>query len=309
MSTRVASAVPATAETTVGPEQPAVRVRGLRMAYGEQEVLRGIDLTVDRGEIVALLGPNGAGKSTTIEILEGFRLRSAGEVSVLGVDPAHGDEAWRARLGIVLQSWRDHAKWQARELLLHFRSFYRPYDRPGAAGSWEVDDLLDVVGLTEQARKPIGTLSGGQRRRLDIAIGIVGRPEVLFLDEPTVGFDPEARQDFHELIRRLAQERMTVLLTTHDLHEAEKLADRVLILAGGGIVAGGTVEELSRQLGGDAEVTWVSAGRTHRTRTADVSGFVRELLQGDGDVEDLRVNRPALEDIYLAMVRDAEGTR
>ncbi|WP_204946327.1 ABC transporter ATP-binding protein [Micromonospora luteifusca] len=279
------------------------------MAYDEQEVLRGIDLTVERGEIVALLGPNGAGKSTTIEILEGFRLRSAGEVSVLGVDPAHGDEAWRARLGIVLQSWRDHAKWQVRELLLHFRSFYRPYDRLGSNGSWDVDDLLTVVGLTEQARKPIGTLSGGQRRRLDIAIGIVGRPEVLFLDEPTVGFDPEARQDFHELIRRLAQERMTVLLTTHDLHEAEKLADRVLILAGGGIVAGGTVEELGRQLGGDAEVTWVSAGRPHRARTADVSGFVRELLQGDGDVEDLRVNRPALEDIYLAMVRDAEGTR
>nr|WP_236646736.1 ABC transporter ATP-binding protein [Micromonospora acroterricola] len=307
MTTTVTAADPV---RTAPPEPPpVVRVRGLQMSYGAQQVLRGIDFTITRGQIVALLGPNGAGKSTTIEILEGFRLRSGGEVSVLGVDPARGDEAWRARLGIVLQSWRDHGKWRVRELLAHFGSFYRPYAGDGVTRPWDVDELLAAVGLSEQADKPIGALSGGQRRRLDIAVGIVGRPEVLFLDEPTVGFDPQARQEFHELLRTLADARMTILLTTHDLHEAEKLADQVLILTGGRIAARGTVAELAREFGGDAEVTWTSGGRAHSARTADVSVFVRRLIQDGGEVEDLRVHRAGLEEIYLSMVAREEAKR
>ncbi|WFE30581.1 ABC transporter ATP-binding protein [Solwaraspora sp. WMMD791] len=291
------------------------------MSYGQRQVLHGIDFTVGPGEIVALLGPNGAGKSTTIEVLEGFRIRSGGEVSVLGTDPAHGDERWRSQLGIVLQSWRDHGKWRVRELLAHFASFYRPYARAAAdaasggdgggdgGGPWDVDDLLATVGLDAHARQPVATLSGGQRRRLDIAVGIVGRPRVLFLDEPTAGFDPQARHEFHELVRGLADTQMSILLTTHDLQEAEKLADRILILAGGRIVASGTLDELAGKLDGAAEITWTVGGRAHSARSADVSGFVRTLLCSDADVQDLRVHRPSLEDIYLKLVHDAEGIR
>jgi ABC-2 type transport system ATP-binding protein len=283
-------------------------VRELRMRYGKTDVLNGVSFTARRGEVLALLGPNGAGKTTTIEILEGFRIRSAGEVSVLGVDPAHGGEAWRARTGIVLQSWRDHGKWQVRELLAQLGRYYGPYSTAGVTRPWDVDDLLEAVGLTPQARKRVSNLSGGQRRRLDVAIGIVGRPELLFLDEPTVGFDPEARRDFHDLVRGLAdREETTILLTTHDLDEAERLADRILILAGGAIIADGSAEELARALPGQSEVRWTLEGQRFVRSPDNPTAFVRELFKQYGEsVEDLEVRRASLEDTYLALVRQAE---
>jgi ABC-2 type transport system ATP-binding protein len=283
-------------------------VRELRMRYGKTDVLNGVSFAARRGEVLALLGPNGAGKTTTIEILEGFRIRSAGEVSVLGVDPAHGGEAWRARTGIVLQSWRDHGKWQVRELLAQLGRYYAPYSTADVARPWDVDDLLEAVGLTPHARKRVSNLSGGQRRRLDVAIGIVGRPELLFLDEPTAGFDPEARRDFHDLVRGLAdQEETTILLTTHDLDEAERLADRILILAGGTIIADGSAEELARALPGQSEVRWTLDGQRFVRSPDNPTAFVRELFQQYGEsVEDLEVRRASLEDTYLALVRQAE---
>ena len=283
-------------------EGVAVRVRGLRMLYGAKQVLHGVDFDVRVGELVALLGPNGAGKSTTIEILEGFRTRTEGEVQVLGVDPAHGDEKWRAGLGVVLQSWRDHAKWRVRELLSHLGRYY-----PDA---FDVDELLELVGLAAQAGQRVGTLSGGQRRRLDVAIGIVGRPRLLFLDEPTAGFDPQARREFHELVHRLVDvERTTVLLTTHDLAEAEKLADRILILAEGRIVADGSADELARSVEGKAEVRWTRGGERFVHTADEPEDFVRDLLAEPGEpVRELEVRRTSLEDTYMAMVHKQEAS-
>jgi len=286
----------------------AIRVRGLRMTYGTQEVLRGIDLDVHPGEVVALLGPNGAGKTTTIEILEGFRTRTAGEVRVLGVDPVRGDERWRAELGVVLQSWRDHSQWRVRDLLDHLGRYYAPYASPARPRPFDVDELLALVGLTASGGKRAGTLSGGQRRRLDVAIGIVGRPTLLFLDEPTAGFDPHARREFHELVHRLVDvEGTTVLLTTHDLAEAETLADRILILAGGHIVADGSADQLARDVAGLAEVRWTRGGERFLHATDDATAFVRRLLAEPGeDVADLEIRRTSLEDTYLAMIHRHE---
>ncbi|MEV4869192.1 ABC transporter ATP-binding protein [Streptomyces syringium] len=285
-----------------------IDVRDLRMRYRSQDVLKGVGFTARRGEVVVLLGPNGAGKTTTIEVLEGFRMRSAGDVTVLGTDPARGDERWRARLGIVLQSWRDHGKWRVRELLAHLGSYYAPYSTSLVRRPWEVDELIAAVGLTEQADKRIGTLSGGQRRRFDVAVGIVGKPEVLFLDEPTAGLDPEARNEFHGLVRGLADENTTVLLTTHDLAEAEKLADRILILAGGRIVANGSAEELSRQVSAEATVRWTRDGQPFEESTAEPTRFVRRLFEEHGEaIGGLEVRRASLEDTYLAMVRELEA--
>jgi ABC-2 type transport system ATP-binding protein len=292
-------------------ESAVLDVRDLRMRYGSKDVLTGVTFTARRGEVLALLGPNGAGKTTTIEILEGFRMRSAGTVSVLGVDPARGDEAWRARIGVVLQSWRDHAKWRVRELLAHFASFYVCYATEQVSRPWNVDELVEAVGLTAHANSRVGQLSGGQRRRLDVAIGIVGRPELLFLDEPTAGFDPEARREFHDLVHRLSDhEDTTILLTTHDLDEAEKLADRILILAGGSIIADGSADELSRRVTTDAEVRWSNDGQRFVHATADATGFVRELFAQYGDaIGDLEVRKASLEDTYMAMVREFESGR
>jgi ABC-2 type transport system ATP-binding protein len=285
-----------------------IDVRDLRMRYRSQDVLQGVGFTARRGEVVVLLGPNGAGKTTTIEILEGFRMRSAGDVTVLGTDPARGDERWRARLGIVLQSWRDHGKWRVRELLAHLGSYYAPYSTALVRRPWDVDELLAAVGLTGQADKRVGTLSGGQRRRFDVAVGIVGRPELLFLDEPTAGLDPEARNEFHGLVRGLADEHTTVLLTTHDLAEAEKLADRILILAGGRIVADGPAEELSRQASAEATVRWTLDGQPFEQATAEPTGFVRRLFEEHGEaIGGLEVRRASLEDTYLTMVREWEA--
>lgn len=301
------------AAPTVDPpdEAVAIDVRDLRMRYGHKDVLTGVNFNARRGEVVALLGPNGAGKTSTIEILEGFRMRSAGDVRVLGEDPAKGGEHWRARLGIVLQSWRDHGRWRVHELLAHLGEYYRPYSVPGRQRPRDVDELLGTVGLQVHANQKINTLSGGQRRRLDVAIGIVGRPEVLFLDEPTVGFDPEARRDFHDVVHRLSDlEDTTVLLTTHDLDEAEKLSDRILILAGGTIVADGSADQLARQVSNRAEVRWSIDGEHFVHSATDVTQFVQDLFRQHGDrVEDLEVRRASLEDTYMTMVRQHEAGR
>ena len=279
-------------------------VRDLRMRYGLADVLTGVTFQAHRGEVLALLGPNGAGKTTTIEILEGFRKRSAGEVDVLGVDPARGNEQWRARLGIVLQSWRDHRLWRVRELLAHLARYYRPYRTP-----WPTDELIERVGLAAQADQRISTLSGGQRRRLDVAVGIVGQPELLFLDEPTAGFDPESRRDFHDFVHELSDfEDTTILLTTHDLDEAEKLADRILILAGGKVIADGSPDALSRRVDAAAEVRWTRQGERFVHASTEPTAFVRELFAQHGEeITDVEVRRASLEDTYMALVRGFES--
>jgi ABC-2 type transport system ATP-binding protein len=291
--------------TTTGP---VIEVSDLHMNYGATEVLRGVGFGLDAGEVVTLLGPNGAGKTTTIEILEGFRAPSAGHVRVLGEVPVQADEAWRARVGVVLQSWRDHARWRVRELLVHLGEFYRPYSTPDRPRPWDADDLLARVGLTDKASRPLLGLSGGERRRLDVAVGLVGRPELLFLDEPTAGFDPQARRDFHDLVRNLADEDVTILLTTHDLDEAEKLADRILILASGRIVAAGSPDDLRRQVSGTAEVRWARDGVTHIHATDEPADFLRQVLDAPGGaITDLEVRRATLEDAYLSLVHRMES--
>jgi ABC-2 type transport system ATP-binding protein len=287
-----------------------IRVEALRMRYGTVDVLDGVDFSVHRGEVVTLLGPNGAGKTTTIEILEGFRVRSAGSVSVLGVDPRTGGEDWRARVGVVLQSWRDHARWTPRVLLDHLGRYYLPYSTADRERPYDVDRLITMVGLEDHQHQKVRTLSGGQRRRLDLAVGIIGRPELLFLDEPTAGFDPQARRDFHDLVHRLTDlEDTTILLTTHDLDEAEKLADRILILSEGRIVADGSADELARRVTRDAQVKWSRDGEQFVHATTDATGFVRDLLNQDHDISDLEVRRATLEDTYLAMVQRQESGR
>ena len=289
-------------------EDVVVEVRDVRMRYGARDVLAGVEFQVRRGEVICLLGPNGAGKTTTIEILEGFRIRTAGDVSVLGTDPARADEDWRARTGVVLQSWRDHPRWTPRRLLAQLGGYFAAYSTPDRPRPLDVGPLLDMVGLTELADQKIATLSGGQRRRLDVAVGIVGRPELLFLDEPTAGFDPHARRGFHYLVHRLSDlENTTILLTTHDLDEAEKLADRILILAEGTIVADGSAEQLARRVVGRAEVRWSRCGETFVHATDDATAFVRGLLAEPGDdVADLEVRRASLEDTYLSLVQQHE---
>jgi ABC-2 type transport system ATP-binding protein len=291
-------------------DPPVVTVEDLRMRYGDNDVLTGVDFEIRAGEVVCILGPNGAGKTTTIEILEGFRIRSAGRIDVLGSDPARAGEDWRARTGVVLQSWRDHPRWTPRRLLTQLGGFYEPYSTPERTRPHDVEALLDTVGLTELADRKIATLSGGQRRRLDVAVGIVGRPELLFLDEPTAGFDPQARREFHQLVHQLSDhEQTTILLTTHDLDEAEKLADRVLILAGGRIVADDSADGLAHRVAGEAEVKWTRGGQRFVHSTPDATGFVRQLLAQHPDVDDLEVRRASLEDAYLALVQQHESGR
>jgi ABC-2 type transport system ATP-binding protein len=290
-------------------EKVVLDVQGLRMRYGANDVLHDVTFQARQGEVLVLLGPNGAGKTTTIEILEGFRMPSAGRVVVLGTDPAHGNERWRARVGVVLQSWRDHARWRVRELLAHLGSYYAGYSTGRIERPWDADELVAAVGLTGHANKEIRRLSGGQRRRLDVAVGVVGRPELLFLDEPTAGLDPAARREFHDLVLRLAGEgETTILLTTHDLDEAEKLADRILILNGGRIVADGTAEELARRIAGEDEVRWTRDGQRFVLSTTESTRFVFDLFRQYGEaVADLEVRRASLEDTYLALVRQAES--
>ncbi|MBM2621986.1 ABC transporter ATP-binding protein [Actinoplanes sp. LDG1-06] len=272
----------------------AIEVRGLRKAYRGHEVVRGIDLEVGRGEVFALLGPNGAGKTTTTEILEGHRRRDAGEVRVLGADPGTAGPDWRARIGIVLQNTEDAADLTATEMVRHIAGFY-PDSRP-------VAEVIGLVGLEEKKNSRIRTLSGGQRRRLDVALGIVGRPELLFLDEPTTGFDPEARRHFWDLIRTLAAEGTTILLTTHYLEEAEALADRLAVLAAGQIVAEGTPATLGGRAQAGARVTWHENGVARTEQVDDPTPLLRKLVAADTDLRTLTVTRPTLEDIYLNLI-------
>ena len=265
------------------------------MRYGHKEVLSGVDFGLRTGEVVAMLGPNGAGKTTTIEILEGFRMRSAGpgDRARPGPGPGRGGVAGAHRGGAaVLAGPRQVAG--AGAAAAPRRVLRAATGTPEIARPWDADELLDVVGLSAQAHARIGNLSGGQRRRLDVAIGIVGRPELLFLDEPTAGFDPAARREFHELVHRLTDlERATVLLTTHDLAEAEKLADRVIILAGGRIIADGSPDELALRLSGKAEVRWTRDGQRFVHPTDQATKFTSELFRQFGEsVEDLEVRRP-----------------
>ncbi|MFC9918464.1 ABC transporter ATP-binding protein [Agromyces binzhouensis] len=284
-------------DTSSPREAPAVRIRGLRKQYARVAAVDGIDLDIPYGETFALLGPNGAGKSTTIEILEGYRLRTAGEVSVLGVDPARGGLDWKSRLGIVLQSGTESGAMTVREQLAHFAGLYpRPRD---------VDEVVAAVGLEEKARTRVAKLSGGQRRRLDVALGIIGQPELLFLDEPTTGFDPEARREFWDLIRSLKRDGTTILLTTHYLDEAEQLGDRAGIIIGGKLVDVGRVHELGGAEARVPIVRWTDPDGTRReSRTERPAEFVASVARDcGGEPADLEVIRPSLEDIYLDLVR------
>lgn len=280
-------------------ETTPVHVRGLRKRYGDKQAVDGLDLTVSQGEIVAVLGPNGAGKTTTVEILEGFRERDAGEVRVLGEDPGTGGREWRSRFGVVLQSGQDLAEATVGELVRHFALFY-PSPR-------DPEQVIDAVGLREKERTRARQLSGGQRRRLDVALGIVGRPELVFLDEPTTGFDPQARRSFWDLVAGLRDEGATILLTTHYLEEAEALADRVVVVAGGRVVAEGTPAELGGRTARRAVVRWTEDGGPRELRTDTPTAAVAELARRLGEVPGLQVLRPTLEDVYLALVAEASS--
>ncbi|WP_353508835.1 ABC transporter ATP-binding protein [Intrasporangium sp.] len=291
-------------------EPPIVTCRGLSMVYGEHVVLDGVDLEIPRGQVVTLLGPNGAGKTTTVEILEGFRRRSSGTVEVLGVDPEHAPEAWRARVGVVLQSWRDHGTWRVSDLLEVIGSYYAPYASPEVPRPWDTAELLARVGLADHSGQRIDKLSGGQRRRLDVAVGLVGRPELLFLDEPTTGLDPAGRRDVHDLLADLADLDTTILMTTHDLAEAEKVADRLLILAGGSIVADGSPDDLRLQLSRSSEVRLrdVATGEVTVHAASDPTAYLTEVLTGrPNEVQVVEVRAASLEDVYLEIVQRAES--
>lgn len=273
----------------------AVSVRGLVKVYGDRAAVDGIDLDVARGECVSLLGPNGAGKTTTVEILEGYRARDAGQAFVLGHDPARPNQAWRSRLGIVLQSTTDNADLSVREVVSHFAHYY-----PNPA---DVDEVIQSVGLVEKQHTRTRKLSGGQRRRLDVALGIIGQPELLFLDEPTTGFDPEARRRFWVLIDRLRAAGTTILLTTHYLDEAERLADRVAVITNGRIVAEGSPSALGGRESAAAVVSWVGPDGRRTEQTHEPTRLIQQLTsQFHGEIPELTVRRPSLEDIYLSLV-------
>jgi ABC-2 type transport system ATP-binding protein len=272
----------------------AVRVTGLHKRYGDKHAVDGLDLTVARGEIVAVLGPNGAGKTTTVEILEGYRRRDAGEVRVLGVDPQTAGRDWRARIGIVLQSSSDLDEASVSELVHHFARYYPDPRDP--------EEVIDAVGLREKARTRTRALSGGQRRRLDVALGIIGRPELLFLDEPTTGFDPEARHAFWDLIAGLRDEGTTILLTTHYLEEAEHLADRVAVVSAGRVVAVDTPAQLGGRAVREAVVRWTEDGLPREVTTPTPTSVVTALADRLGEVPGLQVVRPTLEDVYLGLI-------
>ena len=279
-----------------------INVRGLEKSYGSNRAVAGIDLTIEPGEIFALLGPNGAGKTTTVEILEGFRNRDRGEVTVLGVDPAIKGEAarkWRNRIGIVLQSTSDAGDLSVSETIAHFAKYY--------SNPRKVEEVISAVGLTEKADELIRTLSGGQRRRLDVALGIIGSPELLFLDEPTTGFDPEARRAFWALIEELRKSGTTILLTTHYLDEAEALADRVAVINHGQIIEVATPALLGGRATSLATVSWKGANGLQSERTDNPTALIRKLTEIYKDeIPELTVKRASLEDIYLEMIGGAD---
>ena len=273
----------------------AIDVSGLVRRYGDHAAVNGLDLTVATGECVAILGPNGAGKTTVVEILEGYRTRDEGEVRVLGVDPARAERSWRQRIGVVLQSTGDLTDITVTEALQHFSRFY---DSPR-----QVPEVIELVGLSEKARERAGKLSGGQRRRLDVALGVIGRPELLFLDEPTTGFDPEARHVFWQLIERLKGEGVTILLTTHYLEEADALADRVVVIARGEKVADTTPADLGNRNLGIVIVRWHDGTKFCEERTDTPTETVRRLAATfAGEIAGLEIIRPSLEQAYLELV-------
>ena len=280
-------------------DELAISVRGLRKAYGDNVAVAGVDLDVHRGEVFALLGPNGAGKTTTVEILEGYRRRDAGDVTVLGSDPARPAADWRSRVGIVLQGTGEFDELTVAEVVRHFSGFYADADEP--------DKVIERVGLAGKATARTHTLSGGQKRRLDVALGIIGRPELLFLDEPTTGFDPEARREFWELIRDLAAAGTTIVLTTHYLDEAEALADRVGVIAGGRVIEVAPPDQLGNRREALATVSWrTPEGLLESAESAAPTALVAELaVRFGGEVPGLTVTRPTLEDIYLRMIGHA----
>jgi len=279
------------------PSEPAISVRGPRKTYGTTVAVDSVDLSVARGEVFALLGPNGAGKTTTVEILEGYRRRDDGEVSVLGTDPRHGDADWRARIGIVLQATGEFEELTVAEVVHHFAAYYPRPDDP--------DKVIERVGLGAKRRARAKTLSGGQQRRLDVALGIIGRPELLFLDEPTTGFDPQARREFWEVVRDLAAAGTTILLTTHYLDEAEALADRVGVIARGRLVEVASPANLGGRNTATVTVRWRDADGPQKVATATPTALVAELAQRfGGEVPELTVSRPTLEDVYLSMIEE-----
>jgi ABC-2 type transport system ATP-binding protein len=273
-----------------------VTVRGLRKRYGEVDAVNGVDLRIRRGEVFGILGPNGAGKSTTVEILQGHRRRDGGEVTVLGQDPGRASRDWRARVGIVWQDESAAAELTVAETVRHFARYYpRPRDPA---------EVIGLVGLAEKADARTKALSGGQRRRLDVALGVIGSPELLLLDEPTTGFDPAARRQFWSLIRDLAAEGTTIILTTHYLEEAEALADRLAVIAAGRVVAEGAPASLAGRAQARATVRWTEPDGTARSTGTDTpTRTVGELARRfDGEIPELRVTRPTLEDVYLRLI-------
>jgi ABC-2 type transport system ATP-binding protein len=279
----------------------AISVRGLRKSYGALEAVRGIDFEVARGEVFGLLGPNGAGKTTTVEILEGYRRRDAGEVEVLGRDPAAAGGDWREGIGVVLQS---SAMYETLTVAESLRLFAGYYERPRP-----VDEVVALVGLQEKRDDRVRRLSGGQRRRLDLGLALVGDPELIFLDEPTTGFDPRARRQAWDTIRGLRGLGKTILLTTHYLDEAEQLADRVAVLAQGRIVASGTPAELTGSTPA-TEIRYRENGREVVLETDEPTRVLHDLtaraLAEQRELEGLQVRRPSLEEVYLSLTEDED---
>jgi ABC-2 type transport system ATP-binding protein len=277
---------------------PVVSVRGLTKSYGEFEALKGIDFELRAGEVFGLLGPNGAGKTTTIEILEGYRKRDAGDAEVLGVDPATAGPDWRGRIGVVLQSSAMYENLTVEEQLAQFAGYYE-HPRP-------VDDVIELIGLDEKRGTRARRLSGGQRRRLDLGLALIGDPELIFLDEPTTGFDPGARRRAWETIRSLRALGKTILLTTHYLDEVEQLADRVAVLREGRIVASGTVQEL---VGGApaTEIRYRRNGEVVVVETDEPTRVLHELtaeaMRRGQELDGLEVRRPSLEEVYLSLTQ------
>ena len=281
---------------------PALAVNELRKSYGETEAVAGITFTVEQGEVFGLLGPNGAGKTTTVEILEGYRKRDGGDVTVLGVDPEHGGSALRERIGVVLQASDLPPSLTVREV---HRMFAGYYDRPR-----DVDEVITLVGLEEKSGSRVKTLSGGQKRRLDLGVALVGDPELLFLDEPTTGFDPAARRTAWELVRSLRALGKTILLTTHYLDEAQQLADRVAVIRDGRIVKQGSPAELIG-VAPKVEIRYREGGHDVVVETDEPTRLLAELTAravAEGrELDSLEVVRPSLEDVYLDLIGNGAG--